>query len=69
MVEVFKTNVAEEVEAKFLLNLLNIDFPCYKINFGLSDCDKILRVEGENIVLDKIIDVLNRNNYVCIILD
>ena len=33
MVEVFKTNVAEEVEAKFLLNLLNIDFPCYKINF------------------------------------
>ena len=23
-------------------------FPLYKINFDLSDCDKVLRVEGDN---------------------
>ncbi len=69
MVEVFKTNVEETEDANVLLQILISIFPAYKINFDLSDCDRILRVEGENIVMNKIIDVLNRNNYVCVNLD
>ena len=69
MVEIFKTNVERAEDANFLLQTLTLVFPCYKINFDFSDCDKILRIEGENIMLDKIIEILNRNNYVCINLD
>ena len=69
MVEIFKTNVERTEDTNFLLQTLTLVFPCYKINFDLSDCDKILRIEGENIKLDKIIEILNRNNYVCINLD
>jgi len=36
-----------------------------KWNFDLKDCDKILRIDSdENIVL-KIIDLLNFHNYSC----
>ena len=32
-----------------LLCILSEAFPSFKINFDLSDCDKVLRVEGDNI--------------------
>ncbi len=49
MVEVFKTNVQKKVQSKMLLCILSEAFPSFKINFDLSDCDKVLRVEGDNI--------------------
>jgi hypothetical protein len=69
MVEVFKTNVQREGEAKMLLLKLSELFPTYKINFDLDDCDKILRVEGNNILPEIIMDMLTTNNYQCVVLD
>jgi hypothetical protein len=46
MVEVFKTNVTSNQQAKQLVNLLEDSFAGYKVNFDLEDCDRILRVEG-----------------------
>ena len=48
MVEVFKTNVQKKAQSKILLSVLSEAFPSFKINFDLSDCDKVLRVEGDN---------------------
>jgi hypothetical protein len=48
MVEVFKTNVQKKAQGKMLLSILSETFPSLKINFDLSDCDKVLRVEGDN---------------------
>lgn len=45
MVEVFKTDVKEEDQAKKLINLIHGAFPGYKANFDLEDRDKILRVQ------------------------
>ncbi len=45
-VEVFKTNVEKKSQSKMLLGVLHETFPSLKINFDLSDCDKVLRVEG-----------------------
>ena len=47
MVEVFKTNVQKKAQSKMLLCILSEAFPSFKINFDLSDCDKVLRVEGD----------------------
>ena len=48
MVEAFKTNVQKKIQSNMLLCILSEAFPLYKINFDLSDCDKVLRVEGDN---------------------
>jgi len=68
-VEVFKTNVQQMEEAEMLIQKLAEHFPGHKINFDLSDCDRILRVEGENILSHKIIELLNSGNYQCIMLE
>jgi len=49
MVEVFKTDVQKKAQSKMLLCVLSEVFPSFKINFDLSDCDKVLRVEGDNV--------------------
>lgn len=45
MIEVFKTNVNTEEDAKSLLDQIHSSYPSYKANFDLDDCDHILRVE------------------------
>jgi tRNA G26 N,N-dimethylase Trm1 len=65
MVEVFKTNVQKKSESKKLLGTLLHAFPAYTINFDLSDCDKVLRIKGENIEVLKIIGHLRKYGYHC----
>lgn len=45
MVEVFKTNITKEADAKQIVHLLSGCFPFADINFDLDDADHILRVE------------------------
>ena len=65
MVEVFKTDVIKKNQAKKILLMLNEQFPHFKINFDLDDCDKILRIEGKNISVKKIIELLHKQQYFC----
>lgn len=69
MVEVFKTNVKQKRQAKRLLNILSQQFPLCRINFDLEDCDKILRVEGNNIRHEKITALVTGHGYQCDILE
>ena len=69
MVEVFKTNVHSIGDAKFIVQKLIEEFPTHRINFDLSDCDRILRVEGKHIGEEKIIGIVNALNYKCEILE
>jgi hypothetical protein len=62
MVEVFKTNVQQVDEAERIIQDLKVNFPNYKTNFDLSDCDNILRVEGENILVKELINFLILSN-------
>lgn len=47
MVEIFKTDISKKKVARSLVKSLEIEFPDYKINIDFSDCDKVLRIEGE----------------------
>jgi len=69
MVEVFKTNVRSIRKAKHVIQKLAEEFPAHKINFDLDDCDKILRVQGKNILQEEIINVVTALNYQCEILE
>ncbi|HEV8283640.1 MAG TPA: hypothetical protein VGQ09_04980 [Chitinophagaceae bacterium] len=68
MVEVFKTNVENKNQAEQILKVLKKNFPRLKINFDLDDCDKILRVEGENLSSGAIIELIKSNKFLCQIL-
>jgi hypothetical protein len=46
-VEVFKTNVADPEQAKWLVDQIEKNFTNCKVNFDLDDCDRILRVAFE----------------------
>ena len=69
MVEVFKTNVHKKAQSKMLLCILSEAFPAFKINFDLSDCDKMLRVEGENITALRIMILVKELGFKCEVLD
>jgi hypothetical protein len=63
MVEVFKTDVQKHNIAEALIEKLLSHFPDTKVNFDLSDCDKILRVEGDHVPSGKIIEFLDSCGY------
>jgi len=69
MIEVFKTNVQKKAQSKMLLSILSEAFPSFKINFDLSDCDKVLRVEGENMQAPGIVVLVEKYGFKCEILD
>ena len=65
MVEVFKTNVQEVNDANRVLALLLKRFPTYQINFDLEDCDKILRVAGNDIFAHEIKGIVVNHGFEC----
>ena len=69
MVEVFKTNVQKKTQSKMLHCILSEAFPSVKINFDLSDCDKVLRVEGDNMEALRIMILVKEYGFTCEILD
>lgn len=69
MVEVFKTNVVRENEAKMLRAQLTHRFPDYQVSFDLEDCDKVLRVEGASVDSNIIIELMSGNAYQCAVLE
>ena len=69
MVEVFKTNVQKKTQSKMLLSILSEAFPSFKINFDLSDCDKVLRVEGDNMEALRIVMLVKEYGFNCEVLD
>ena len=68
MVEVFKTDVRSIREARLVIQKLAEEFPQLKINFDLSGCDRVLHLQGNDILQGKIISIVNSLNYNCEIL-
>lgn len=69
MVEVFKTNVQKKTQSKMLLCILSEAFPSFKINFDLSDCDNVLRVEGDNVETFRIMVLVKESGFACEVLE
>jgi hypothetical protein len=65
VVEIFATNVQKVSQATHLVTMLHKIFPDYLISFDLDDCDKILRVESDEIDTKEIIKLLNSKDIHC----
>lgn len=67
-VEVFKTNVDEVDTCEQLIRQVLQHFPHSRVNFDMEDCDRILRVEADTVMPEKIIEILRANGYFCEVL-
>ena len=65
MVEVFKTNIQDAKLADFIVGELEKHFPSATINFDLSDCDKILRIEYHENVIEKVFLLFEKLGHFC----
>jgi hypothetical protein len=69
MVEIFKTNVESKEQADILLDLLYEQLHFVGINFDLEDCDRILKVKGDDFCCLNIIQILKNNGFECLLLE
>ncbi len=65
MIYVFKTFVKTKKQVKKLKPHINKIIPNEKWNFDLEDCDKILRIDCEENIALKIVDLLNIHKFNC----
>lgn len=68
MIEIFKTNVEFEEQCHAIISALITTFAAVKVNFDLEDCDRILRVEGQDFSVDMIIETVQVLGYRCEVL-
>jgi tRNA G26 N,N-dimethylase Trm1 len=68
-VEVFKTNIETKQHADMVINLIKTTLPVDKITFDLEDCDRILRIEANEIELQPIQNLLLNSGFTCIPLE
>lgn len=63
VIELFKTNISKRKDAASIIAQLNRHYPFSKITIDLHDCDKILRIEGEQVQPVLIKNVLHSFGY------
>ncbi|MES2110415.1 MAG: hypothetical protein V4577_16780 [Bacteroidota bacterium] len=68
MIEIFKTNVQDGKQSALLVRKLSRSLPGSSVSFDLEDCDKILRIEGDDFSPETVIELLNNNGRHCEIL-
>ncbi|WP_128544297.1 hypothetical protein [Larkinella soli] len=68
MVEVFKTNVGEKDQSKWLVGKLRRHFPESRINLDAEDCDRVLRVEAAEVRPEEVIELVTSSGFHCEIL-
>lgn len=65
MIYIFKTSVKTKHQVKKLQPHINSMLPTEKWNFDLQDCDRILRIDSEENIVLRIIDLLNTHKFYC----
>lgn len=68
MVEVFKTNVKSRKLASEITDMLKSQCGFRHVNFDLADRDRILRIESNEVVTDRVIGLLQTKNVKCLVL-
>ncbi|OWW25032.1 hypothetical protein B4Q04_10805 [Zobellia sp. OII3] len=65
MIHVFKTSVRTKSQIKILRPHLDHLLPKSHWNFDLEDCDNILRIESDHCSEQKVIELLQKQNFEC----
>lgn len=63
-VEVFKTNVPDERADEALAGLLEL-WPDARITFDLDDCDRVLRIEADEVSVEEVRGFMHEMGIAC----
>lgn len=66
---IFKTNVKTRENADMVIDHITRMQPVGRVNFDLGDCDKILRIEAEEIQAQSISKLLLDLGFSCVLLE
>lgn len=76
MIEVFTTNIQNEIQAIRVVGVLEKSFIDLKINFDLNETNlpypcghTILRIEGKIINVEKVLSIVKKSGFRCDILE
>lgn len=69
MIELFKTNVNDADAKECLIRLLEQFFPGCRITIDMHDCDKVLRLEGLNVQVETVKQLMHERGFHCSELD
>jgi hypothetical protein len=62
---VFKTNILREDDVQKVTFTMNEDVRIKRWTVDREDCDKVLRVEADEILPDEIIELIKNAGYAC----
>lgn len=65
MIEVFKTDISNNAVAEIIAKHLQTILPEAKINFDVEDCDNILRVEGNSMLVNTVEQQITALGFYC----
>ena len=69
MVKIFGTDIVNPNDADDIIRKLANEYPDFRINFDLEDCDNILRVEAKDFRAADIIRCVISYGYKCTEID
>ncbi len=69
MIEVFKTNITQKQKANSIAEELLQKIPGAKINFDLTDCDNILRIDCGADIIQMVTEHLHNRGFQCEVLE
>ncbi len=62
---IFRTNIPNKMEFLRIKHSLSENYPVLGCTIDLEDCDKVLRVECENIPIATIVQEVARQGFLC----
>jgi hypothetical protein len=68
-IEVFRTTISTKQEANKILKKIHALFPDTKATLDLTDCDRVLRIEGEVFSISEIVKVVSEAGFICEVLE
>ncbi|MDF2383784.1 hypothetical protein JMG10_20050 [Nostoc ellipsosporum NOK] len=68
MVEIFKTNIEKE-HVPGVVTHLRQHFPHWRVNVDLHDCDRVLRIEGEEICPERVVQLVHDAGHICQVIE
>lgn len=69
MVIIYRTNINNRSQFQAVTRLLSNLFQDLRINIDLEDSEKVLRLEGKEILSDKVINSLEKIGFECQVMD
>lgn len=65
MIRAYKTDVQSPQIAADIINELLKEYPDFRVNFDLQDCDHVLRIEGTEFETEQVTSLVGKFGSAC----